>query len=441
MELDENTYLILLMRYRELFEKGDGGSDPTEFDYPVDTYITETGTGTIDAEYINSKLVRFIKKLYTDDPGSEPTKEALRELHKTFASLPQKDQRTAILILHDIQCGDLRPEAGKTIQDYINEYQLKELHKQALLFAEGTGVNLRLLEDLIKANPTEKNLDDFSRFSELRNTLDNVKTKAFIAKVEGEEPKPRMVIAKGAKLLKEYVLDAEMREKILAAYLNEEVTVDTAEVEQTSVEEGFKQLENTATGQAGEVDIDRVKTEVESIMAMTMDKVKKGMRPLKMIVNTVFYVIDAKSIPSLDGVGLFLHSAFNSLYKEGASVIDRFVAYNLLCTKFEAYLKKLYYLMNNEEVPPREPGQEVTWSNVIYGIEPLWQLKYSQEEGKQELYQWLLIVKEWRNSESHISPTASEKEINAAISIILTMYCYATGACITELECNGHEID
>lgn len=305
MELDENTYLILLMRYRELFEKGDGGNDPTEFDYPVDTYITETGTGTIDAEYINSKFVRFIKKLYTDGPGSEPTKEALRELHKTFASLPQKDQRTAILILHDIQCGDLRPEAGKTIQDYINEYQLKELHKQALLFAEGTGVNLRLLEDLIKANPTEENLDDFSRFSELRNTLDNVKTKAFIAKVEGEEPKPRMVIAKGAKLLKEFVLDAEMRKKILAAYLNE----------------------------------------------------------------------------------------------------------------------------------------EVTWSNVIHGIEPLWQLKYSQEEGKQELYQWLLIVKEWRNSESHISPTASEKEINAAISIILTMYCYATGACITELECNGHEID
>lgn len=113
MELDEQTYLILLQRYRELFEGGTGGGEGHEFDYPVDTYITETGTGAIDAEYINSKFVRFIKRLYTDGPGSEPTKEALQELHKTFASLPQKDQRTAILILHDIQRGDLRPEAGK----------------------------------------------------------------------------------------------------------------------------------------------------------------------------------------------------------------------------------------------------------------------------------------------------------------------------------------
>ncbi len=61
------------------------------------------------------------------------------------------------------------------------------------------------------------------------------------------------------------------------------------------------------------------------------------------------------------------------------------------------------YLMNGEEVPPREPGPDVTWSNVIHDIEPLWQLKYSQDEGKQQLYQWLLLAKDWRNSESHIS--------------------------------------
>ncbi|MBQ5548995.1 MAG: type I restriction endonuclease subunit R, partial [Prevotella sp.] len=368
MELDENTYLILLQRYRELFEKGEGGDGgEDDFDYPVDTFITETGTGAIDAEYINSKFVRFIKKLYTDGPGSEPTKEALRELHKTFASLPQKDQRTAILILHDIQCGDLRPEAGKTIQDYINEYQLKELHKQAVLFAEATGVNISMLEALILANPTEENLDDFSRFSELRLTLDTAKTRTFIAKVEGEEPKPRMVISKGAKHLKAFVLDADMRERILTAYLNDDITLDTAVVEQTSVEEGFKELENPTQEQTGQsmTNLDRIKVEVEGIMNVTMASVKNNMRPMKQIVNSVFYVIDAESIPSLDGVGLYLRSAFDNLYKEGSTIIDKFVAFNLLCTKFEAYLKKLYYLMYGEEVPPREPGQDVTWSNVI----------------------------------------------------------------------------
>ena len=47
---------------------------------------------------------------------------------------------------------------------------------------------------------------------------------------------------------------------------------------------------------------------------------------------------------------------------------------------------------------------------------------------------------EGRNAESHISPTASEQEISGAINIILTMYCYATGMCITDLEMAGHDI-
>ena len=143
MELDEQTYLILLQRYRELFEGREGGGEANDFDYPIDTYITETGTGTIDAEYINSKFVKFIKNLYTTGPGSELTKEAFKELHKTFASLSQKDQRTAMVILHDIQSGDLHLAPGKTIYDYIIEYQLRELHKQIMILVEATGINAR----------------------------------------------------------------------------------------------------------------------------------------------------------------------------------------------------------------------------------------------------------------------------------------------------------
>lgn len=77
---------------------------------------------------------------------------------------------------------------------------------------------------------------------------------------------------------------------------------------------------------------------------------------------------------------------------------------------------------------------------MIYAHKCLWNLKYSTDEGKQQLYQYLMLIKGWRNSESHISPTASEQEVDTAISIILTMYFYATGSSITDLEMNGHEI-
>lgn len=157
MELDEQTYLILLQRYRELFEGGGEGGDPKEaWEYTIDTYITETGTGTINADYIDSKFQKFIKNLYTEGPGSEMTKEAFEELCKTFATLSQKDQRTALIILHDIQSGDLHLEQGKTINDYIAEYQISELKKQIMNLSEATGVNESQLINIMSSNVNER---------------------------------------------------------------------------------------------------------------------------------------------------------------------------------------------------------------------------------------------------------------------------------------------
>ncbi|MGJ0932141.1 type I restriction endonuclease subunit R, partial [Phocaeicola vulgatus] len=404
-----------------------------DFDYPIDTYITETGTGTIDAEYINSKFVKFIKNLYMSGPGSELTKEAFKELHKTFASLSQKDQRTAMIILHDLQSGDLHLSPGKTIYDYIAEYQFRELHKQVMILAEATGINASQLEHIMSRNVTEQNLNEFSQFDNLKLTLNMAKTREFITKVEGTEVPARLVIPKADKLLREFILDSSCRERILKAYLNMEENYQ-------SEEEQVPQDEDVITDEVQHVDVAVIKDNIRSILKTTLTAVLPQMRPIDEIINSVFYVIDTPSIDSLDNVGMFIQRAFTNLYGKRATIVDKFVAFNLLVTKFEAYLKKLYYLMKGHEVPAQNPGEDVTWKNVIYAHKCLWNLKYSTDEGKQQLYQYLMLIKGWRNSESHISPTASEKEVDTAISIILTMYFYSTGSSITDLEMNGHEI-
>lgn len=57
--------------------------------------------------------------------------------------------------------------------------------------------------------------------------------------------------------------------------------------------------------------------------------------------------------------------------------------------------------------------------NVIYAHRCLWNLKFSTDAAKLQLYQYLMLIKGWRNDESHISPTASEQEVDTAISIII----------------------
>ena len=441
MEFDERTYQILLQRYRELYPYPPEPGAERDFNYPEDPYITEIGTGKIDAEYINSKFQKFIKQLYAEGPGSEQTKAALKELHKTFATLSQKDQRTAILILHDIQRGDLRPEPGKTLQDYINEYQLKELYQEMKILTEATGVDYEKLKDIMTSGVTEENLNDYERFSELRKTSDKAKTISFLEMVLGESVLPPFMMVKWSTLLKEFILSAESRKKILYAYLHDGVTIFTADMEETDVDAGFEDLENPQTTASQEPHINLVKAKIEDIISFTLSGVSQNMRSLKEIVNAVMYVIDKESLEKLDGVGLFLHRAFSNLYKENSNIIDKSVAFNLLVTKFEAYLKKLYYLYKGEEVKSQQEGGEATWANVIHDVDYLWQLKFKHDDAHQRLYQYLQMVKVWRNEESHISPTASEQELDGAINIIITMYCYATGMCITDLEMAGHDIE
>ena len=97
--------------------------------------------------------------------------------------------------------------------------------------------------------------------------------------------------------------------------------------------------------------------------------------------------------------------------------------------------------MTSQMVKPQHEGEDVTWKDVVFNIKPLWRLKFSNDENYHQLYDYLLLVKNWRNSEAHISPTATEQEIDAAINIVITMYFFASGSCITDLESNGHDIE
>ena len=445
MELDEPTYLILLQRYRELFTPTVPVDPKDAWEYSIDTYITETGTGTINAEYIDSKFQKFIKNLYTKGPGSEITKAAFEELCKTFATLSQKDQRTALIILHDIQSGDLHLEQGKTINDYIAEYQTSELKKQIMNLSEATGINASQLINIMSSNVDEKNLNEYNRFENLKLTLDLQKTREFLVRITGSACPPFIVMPKMDKILRMFIMDSVARERILLAWIHDDVILENAAEqakakEQEATENKTAERETTEE-ESHEIDEDKIKCYIKTILKSTLAGVAGYMRTEEEIVDSVFYVLHKESLESLDGVGLFISRAFANLFGKKPTLVDKHVAFNLLVTKYEAYLKKLFYLMKNREVRPQYEGNPVTWKDVIYAVRPLWSLKYSEKSEYQTLYQYLLMVKEWRNNEAHISPTASEQEIDAAINIIITMYFFATGSCITELESNGHDVE
>ncbi len=183
LAIDEQTYLSLILRYRELVAKGESiGARGEDVPFDVSGYLTEIDTGKIDANYMNSRFDKYLKELNQNSINIENT---LNELHKSFASLSQSEQKYAKLFLHDLQRGDARLIDGHTFRDYINIYKDNAENAQVNMVVDAFGLDKRLLLKLMSDRVNENNLNDFGRFDALKETVDKAKAKAYFEKQDG----------------------------------------------------------------------------------------------------------------------------------------------------------------------------------------------------------------------------------------------------------------
>lgn len=204
--IDENTYLILVLRYKEL-TGGGGGTGGDDVPYDLAGYITEIDTGLIDADYMNSRFDKYIKLLSVEGTTKEAIEQAETELHKTFATLSQEEQKYANIFLHDIQRGDVKVAEGKSLRDYINEYLSKARNDQIHRISVAIGVDENMLRNVMGLKLNENNLNEFGRYDELKKTVDKAKAKEYFEKVEGTKIIPPKVNVKVDKLLRDFIIN------------------------------------------------------------------------------------------------------------------------------------------------------------------------------------------------------------------------------------------
>ncbi len=163
------------------------------------SYLVEIDTGVIDADYMNSRFVKYIKLINQTSVSEELVTQALDELHKTFAMLSQDEQKYANIFLHDIQRGDAVIEEGMTLRDCITEYQYKAKNDQIHEFSIAFGLDEDKLRNIINLTLTEVNINEFGRFDELIRSVDKEQAKAYFERVEGvklNSPKVNMKMDK-----------------------------------------------------------------------------------------------------------------------------------------------------------------------------------------------------------------------------------------------------
>lgn len=202
LAMTQHQYLTLLQRYKELGGGGGGGGEAIPFE--IDSHITEIDTGKIDADYMNSRFDKYLKVLQN---GNEQAKETtLAELHRSFSSLSQEEQKIAEIFLHDIQRGDVQIDDHRTFRDYLADYQAKAKNREVDTLVARLGVDKVKLVSLMNTHVTEANLNEFGRFDDLKATVDQPKAKTYFESLEGKQLPLFRVNIRTAKLLQDFII-------------------------------------------------------------------------------------------------------------------------------------------------------------------------------------------------------------------------------------------
>lgn len=152
---------------------------------------------------MNSRFKKYIKAL---QDGAE-TAAVLDELHKSFATLTQEEQKYANIFLHDVQNGDVIVDEGKTLRNYITEYMTSAKNDQIHRFATAIGVDETILRSFMQSKITEANINEFGKFDTLKATVDTEKAKTFLEMIEGKPIKKFQINMKIDQMLRRFILE------------------------------------------------------------------------------------------------------------------------------------------------------------------------------------------------------------------------------------------
>jgi len=205
LKFDENTYLVLALRYKELFTDEETDSSDA-VPYEIEGYLTEIDTGRIDADYMNSRFERYLRILTQEGVDESEKQSTLNDLHRSFAMLTQEEQRYANIFLHEVESGSIRMQSGKNFRDYVNEYQAKAENDRIRNVVRIFGADESKLRNLMSGNLNDTNINEFGRFDALRDSVDKAKAREYFERLGNVKLKPFKINVKIDAFLRKFIL-------------------------------------------------------------------------------------------------------------------------------------------------------------------------------------------------------------------------------------------
>ena len=186
---------------------------------------------------------------------------------------------------------------------------------------------------------------------------------------------------------------------------------------------------------------ERFKEKIMPTITKVFGEFKMRPKSDRQIAEDLVAVIAAHTTDDIDGANDVIQNAFNRLFCSPVplSLVDLKQHFNTLVSRFEVFLKKIYYLKNHQEIVSTKAGQEganATLADCIYQTPCLKRLKYSDDATDKLFKKALEKVREWRNDNAHKAPTATADKCIESIYVLTSMYLYVVAFGIKSSEIN-----
>lgn len=201
----EEMYQSWLLRYQELADASEGESSPDEVPLDIDYTLVQKDTGRIDYDYLNANFDRYVRSIEGGDP--EERRRVKNDLHRFFATLTSDEQRYANMVINDLENGELVVEPGRDFMDYIIAYQERTESDNINTLQEAFDLDEKHLRNMMNLNITQNNLNEYGRFSKLKESVDRKKARFYLEETLGEKLKPFEVSRKVDIILRDFLLE------------------------------------------------------------------------------------------------------------------------------------------------------------------------------------------------------------------------------------------
>ena len=155
---------------------------------------------------------------------------------------------------------------------------------------------------------------------------------------------------------------------------------------------------------------------------------------LKEVLSVFFKIIEADTLPDLQGLRSILKRILNCLYRAQHREEDYRTWYSELVSRFEAFMKKIYWIKTGQAVPQTEEGREPAFLDTVQCFPEVSAL-YHTKNPKFDLFkQFYKVVYNWRNNENHRAMELPEEFLETALHAAVALYLFTTMVSVNDVK-------